>query len=368
MKPNQAKKRKKYFEKWEDFDLQDQGSMNQQKIYHTQLKTNQIYQMDCLEGMKLIPDESVDMILSDLPYAMTGLKWDVIIPFDELWHQYKRIIKPSGNIVLTCSQPFTTQLGANNLEWLQYGLVWEKENGTSFVQCHERPMKIHEDILVFYEKRVDAIRRLNLLAPIYEYLQGEKEKAGLKLAQVKELLGNNMHRHYFSKTTFTIPSEKDWLKLQTTGYFGHSYDVLKQWKAELTSDVKRTYNPQKVLDGFMKKPPQVKGGQMMFAFGAADTDESETAEISNGKFPTSILKVQRETGIHPTQKPVALFEWLIKTYSNKGELVFDGCVGSGTTGIAAINTGRDFIGLEKNGMYFKVADERIKAQIEGMIR
>lgn len=117
------------------------------------LKQNTIYNMDCLEGMKHIPNKSVDMILCDLPYGTTNCSWDVIIPFEDLWEQYKRIIKDNGAIVLTASQPFTTKLISSNLKWFRYEWIWKKGNHTTgFQNANRMPLKNHENICVFYRK------------------------------------------------------------------------------------------------------------------------------------------------------------------------------------------------------------------------
>ena len=117
------------------------------------LELNKIYNMDCIEGMKLIPDKSIDMILCDLPYGMTQCKWDSVIPFELLWEQYKRIIKPNAAIVFTSMQPFTTDLIQSNRKMFRYSLVWSKNEVTGFLNAKKQPLRSHEDILVFYQKQ-----------------------------------------------------------------------------------------------------------------------------------------------------------------------------------------------------------------------
>jgi len=271
------------------------------KLKNLGLELNQIYNECCLEGMNRIPDKSVDMILCDLPYAMTGLKWDVIIPFDDLWQQYDRIIKDCGVIVLTGSQPFTTLLGASNLKKLKYGLIWEKNNGTNFLQVKKMPFKTHEDILIFYDTKSVVAKKSNLT---------EEEIAKLGV----------------------------------------------------------TYNPQ-MVDGkpVIRKKGVTHDSQMSLGFDFKILKNSKS-ENEGKHYPTSVIKIGREVGLHPTQKPVELFEWLIKTYSNEGELIMDNCMGSGTTAIAALNTNRNFIGFEKDEKYFKVAIKRIKQhRLKGVI-
>jgi len=320
------------------------------------MELNKIYHEDCLEGMKRIPDKSIDMILCDLPYAMTDNEWDVIIPFDQLWGQYDRVIKDGGVIALTGSQPFTTLLGASNLKKLRYGLIWEKNNGTNYLQVKKQPFKKHEDILIFYDNKTATMGKTVALQPIRDYLQIEKTKTGLTIKEINQLLGNMMSRHYFTNgSTFRIPSEKDYQKLQETGFFKKDYVELKK----ATDGFGCTYNPQ-MTDGkpIIRKRGTLSKGQMLLW---GDTSIEEVTNENEGKYyPTSVIKVDREVGLHPTQKPVALFEWLIRTYSNEGETVLDNCMGSGTTAIAAMNTGRNFIGFEKDEHYYKVATKRIK--------
>ena len=233
------------------------------------MEINKIYNMDCLEGMKRIPDKSVDMILCDLPYGTTMNKWDSIIPLDKLWEQYERVIKDNGAIVLTAQTPFDKVLGVSNLKMLKYEWIWEKESGTGFLNAKKMPLKNHENILVFYKK---------------------------------------------------LP----------------------------------TYSPQ-MRTGF--KPYTVKKGHHGTNYG---TDVGAIT-VSNGeRYPLTVLKENRDKErLHPTQKPVALFEYLIKTYTNEGETVLDNCMGSGTTAIACMNTNRNYIGFELDEGYYEAAIKRI---------
>ena len=218
---------------------------------------NKIIQGDCLEVMKDIEDKSIDMILCDLPYGTTSCSWDIIIPFEPLWEQYKRIIKDNGAIILTASQPFTSKLIMSNIEIFKYALVWEKNRPTGLFTAKIQPMKYHEDILVFGKG-------------------------------------------------------------------------------------KTKYNPQMVKG----KKSHSRGKNLSKSNHYGDSSFVDT--ISDMKYPKSILKFDRpHPPIHPTQKPVALFEYLIKTYTNEGDLVLDNCAGSGTTGIACINTKRNYILIEK---------------------
>ena len=233
-----------------------------------------IYKGDCLEVMKLIQDKSVDMILCDLPYGTTQNKWDSVIPLDEIWKEYKRIIKDNGVIVLTSQGIFTAKLILSNEKWFKYKLVWEKSKATNFLNAKKQPLRKHEDICVFYNKQPQ----------------------------------------YNPQMTEGKPYDKGVRKNQLTGSYGD-------------------FNPVHVKSEGMRYP--------------TDVVYFKTAE-SEGKV------------YHPTQKPVKLLEYLIKTYTNEGETVLDNCMGSGSTGVACLKTNRNFIGIEKDDKYFNIAVERLE--------
>ena len=243
------------------------------------LDLNKIYNEDCLEGMKNFEDKSIDMILCDLPYGTTQNKWDSVIPLDELWKEYKRIIKDNGVIVLTSQGIFTAKLMLSNEKWFKYKLVWVKSKATNFLNAKKQPLRKHEDICVFYNKQ-----------PQYNPQMTEGE-----------------------------PYDKGVRKNQLTGSYGD-------------------FNPVHVKSEGMRYP--------------TDVVYFKTAE-SEGKV------------YHSTQKPVALFEYLIKTYTDEGEIVLDNCIGSGTTAVACLNTNRNFIGFEKEEKYCKIANERIEKYMKG---
>lgn len=232
------------------------------------MELNTVYNEDCLDGMKRIPDKSVDMILCDLPYGTTRNKWDSIIPLDLLWQQYERIIKDNGAIVLTAQTPFDKVLGVSNLKLLKYEWVWSKTQGTGHLNAKKMPMKNHENILVFYKK---------------------------------------------------LP----------------------------------VYNPQ-MTHG---KPYTQKSGRGSSNYNG----QMEVVTENKGeRYPLSVQLFNSEKGLHPTQKPVPLFEYLIKTYTNEGETVLDNCMGSGTTAIACINTNRKYIGFEMDEEYHRLLTKRIE--------
>lgn len=244
---------------------------------------NQIIHGDCLEEMKRIPDKSLDMILCDLPYGLTNCHWDTVIPFEPLWEQYKRFVKPSSAIVLTASQLFTSQLVMSNLKWFKYEWIWEKNTLSGFLNTYKQPLRNHESVLVFYEKQ-----------PTYN------------------------------------PQFED--HAQTTHDRGAT--IIKRTK----NGSQNCYSGHREVDG--------------------------TVEFERGRFPSTLqrLKTPKRQGfarLHPTQKPVDLFEYLIKTYTNEGDLVLDNCCGSGTTAVACKNLNRNYICIEKEKEYFDIACDRI---------
>lgn len=239
-----------------------------------------LLQGNCLELMNEIPNKSIDMILCDLPYGQTQRnKWDVVIPLEKLWEQYKRIIKDNGAIVLFANGMFTAELMLTNKSMWKYNLVWDKVLPSGFLNAKKMPMRGHEDICVFYKK-----------LPTYN-------------PQMTE--GKECH----SRGDAIGKSQEDFSRNTNYGSFA---------------------------------AVQTKG---------------------NLKYPKSIITYQKphpSITVHPTQKPVELLEWLIKTYTNEGEIILDNCMGSGSTGVACLNTGRDFIGMELEEDYFNIAKGRIE--------
>ena len=242
---------------------------------------------DCLIEMQQIEDKSIDMILCDLPYGTTSCKWDTVIPFDKLWEQYERIIKDNGAIVLFGTQPFTTTLIHSNIGMFVYSYVWIKHHKTGHLNAKYRPMKQHEDIVVF---------------------SFEKSKK----------------RKYYPQGLIKINKE-----MKT------SMSHLKRGKKG---------NETSTVEGRLK----------------------EKYIQTHKNYPSDVLKFKscNANKLHPTQKPIDLLEYLIKTYTNENDLVLDNCMGSGSTGIACIETNRNFIGIEKDKKYYNIAKERMNNEIK----
>ena len=287
----------------------------------------ELWHGDCLELMKNIPEGSVDMVLCDLPYAVTDFSWDVIIPCDKLFAEYRRFLKQNANIVLFCQQPFTTTLinGAFKTEF-SHSLIWKKNKKTRAKSSKTVPLSSYEEIIVF---RVNKVGNKSRHKRLREYFTGELAKCGYSVKELEELIPNRSAHHWFRfSSDFRIPTEWNYKRLQEiTGCFSEPYESIRKEFDEQRKNF-CTYNPQ-----------------------------GENCNVLFYNVPS-----QKER-YHPTQKPVDLLEHLILSYSNEGEMVLDNCMGSGSTGVACVNTNRRFIGIELDEGYFNIAKERIEKSI-----
>jgi site-specific DNA-methyltransferase (adenine-specific) len=245
-----------------------------------------LYQNDCFKILPKIDDQSVDLILCDLPYNTTKAKWDKSLDLNLLWEHYKRIIKPNGAILLFAQTPFDKILGYSNLDWLKYEWIWEKTQATGWLNAKKMPMKAHENILVFYKN-----------PPTYNP----------------------------QKTTGHKPM--------------HSY----------------TKRPE------VQNKTELYGAMNKVISGGGDTDRYPRSVLV---FPSDKQRTKLDGTIHPTQKPLALCEYLIKTYTNEGDVVLDNTAGSGTTGLASKNLNRKYILIEMEEKWCQVIKKRIPDVIE----
>lgn len=227
---------------------------------------------DCLDSLARLPTNSIDCVITDLPYGTTQNKWDTVIPLDPLWRELHRVCKENGAIVLTATQPFTSLLVASNINNFKYEIIWEKTVASGQLNVKYQPLRSHESVLVFYKKRGT----------------------------------------YNEQKTKGTPYEID----RKVTFEGEGYGKQK--------DSKKINDGYRHAKSVIKVPnPRIKGG-------------------------------------HPTQKPVALMEHLIKMFSNEGDLILDCTMGSGTTGVASQNLNRLFIGIERDTKYFEMAKSRFK--------
>lgn len=244
-----------------------------------------LLQGDCLEILPTLAAQSVDAIITDLPYGTTACKWDEVIPFAPMWEQVKRVLKPRGAFVTTASQPFTSRLINSNLEWFKHEWVWLKTRGSGFINCKNRPIAIHENICVF----------------------SPGTTANCSPRQITYNPQGLIYAPYHKKRLKPMTAKAD-------GFLGYRPSHVSEYDVEFIN------------------------------------------------YPNSVIEIgnPNDANDHPTQKPVALYEYLIRTYTNEGDTVLDFTMGSGTTGVAAINTGRHFIGIELDANYFAIAQRRIE--------
>ena len=276
---------------------------------------------DCLELMKDIPDKSIDMVLCDLPYGVTEYEWDNIINGKEIFEQYKRICKQNANVLLFCQIEFAKYLMSQTYQSeFSHCLIWVKNNKTRHLSVDKLPMSQYEMILCFrLNKYANKENHKNLRI----YFTEQLKKSGYSVKEIENLIPNKSAHHWFRfSSDFRIPTEKNYKRLQEiTGLFQRDYNEIRQ--------------------EFLKE----KNNECTY----------------NGINESDVLNYAlKEDRIHPTQKPVALLEYLIKTYSNEGDIILDNCMGSGSTGVACINTGRKFIGIELDENYFNIAKNRIE--------
>lgn len=238
------------------------------------LEINKVYNGDCFELIMSIDDNSIDLILTDPPFNITARNsWESAWPLDKMWESYNRILKPCGVVAIHAMQPFTSKVVMSNIENFRYEWIWEKTQGTGFLNAKKQPLRNHESILIFYRRPP-------------------------------------------------------------------------------------TYNPQMRV-GF--KPYTCKQGYHTSNYNDRGAATKEVITVNNGeRYPLTVLKFERDSNkYHPTQKPVGLLEYMIKTYTNESATILDNTCGSGSTCLAAKNTNRKFIGIEKNEKFFNIAKTRL---------
>lgn len=320
---------------------------------------------DCMELLPEIPPGSVDLILCDLPYGTTECKWDHVLPMDQLWKEYRRVLKCNGVAALFAAQPFTTTLINSNRSAFRYCWYWLKNQATGFAFARYQPMRKIEEVVIFV-CNVPGKDNTGRHKALRAYLQEELKASGHTRASINKMLGNTMASHYFTNgAQFSLPPREQWEKLQAeTGRFARAWDdVREEYKKELGQaggGPPQTYNPQGlqiISDPKPKRRLTIKD-DAVYDF---DTLMQEyTPKYTN--WPMNVLQFNTERGLHPTQKPAPLLEYLVRTYTNEGDTVLDNCMGSGSTGVACLRAGRHFIGMEKDPHYFQIAQERIKQE------
>lgn len=321
-----------------------------------------LLQGDCMELLPQIPDKSVDLVLCDLPYGTTDCKWDHVLPMDALWKEYRRLLRPNGVAALFAAQPFTTALINSNRREFRYCWYWLKNQATGFAFARYQPMRKIEEVAIFV-CNVPGKDNTGRHKALRAYLQEELKASGYTRASINKLLGNCMSSHYFTNGgQFAIPPREQWETLQAgTGHFARAWeDIRAEYQAELGphGGGPQIYNPQG-LQIIQNPKPKRKRAIKEDTVYKMDTLMQEYTPKYTG-YPVNVLQFNTERGLHPTQKPVPLLEYLVKTYTHEGDTVLDNCMGSGSTGVTCVRTGRRFIGIEKDPQYFQIARERIE--------
>lgn len=242
------------------------------------MELNKIYNKDCLEVLSLLPDNCIDLMLTDPPYNLTKNEWDKPIDLELLWKEWHRVVKKNGAILITSQQPFTTDLINSNRQYFRYDLIWEKSRSTGFLNANKMPMRSHEHILVFYKE-----------LPTFNPQKTKGNPNHISNGKISNICKNNNYG---------------------------KFNQLIQYNTEY-------------------------------------------------KFPRSVIYFEQNDPnkiIHPTQKSLDLFRWLISSYSNENDLVFDGYMGSGTTAHACILEKRNFIGAEMNTEYYEKSIKRLETE------
>lgn len=246
--------------------------ITEQPFCQTRVMRSVLVNADCFDVFPFIDDKSVNLILCDLPYGVTNMKWDSVLPFDKLWKEYERIITDNGAIVLTATNPFASALIMSNPKMFKYDIVWHKNCPSNPAMAKRQIMRQHELVLIFYKKQCVYNPQME------EYSESSKSRI---------------------KYSFNVDKKSEHYDLKEIGSRGEK------------------------------------------------------------RYPNSVQKITRQTGIHPTQKPLELMKYLIKTYSNEDDVVMDNCMGSNTTGLACKELNRQYIGIEKDKNYYNVSVRRV---------
>ncbi len=324
------------------------------------LDLNQVYLGDCLEVIGQIPDKSVNLILCDLPYGTTSCAWDSVIDMEKLWAEYERVIKDNGNIVLTAQGMFTAELMVFKENWFNHDYIWVKNINSNFALTGIQPHRVFENVLVFRPPRKDDLER-EYNKDLRMYFTLVNEFIGLTREKISSVLGHTGYHHSYSVmgSQFDLCTRKTYEELithfkidQMDGFL--SYDTLVSMKEKINY-LPYTYNHGATIKREYTKTRNSLSSEMYG--GQRENKEFVCKEYEN--YPKNVLYYNVERGLHPTQKPIGLFEFLIKTYSNEGDVVLDNCAGSGTTAIACINTKRQYICIEQDEKYYKVIQDRV---------
>lgn len=327
------------------------------------MRLNYIDNCDCLEGLQGIPDGSVDLIVTDPPYGtMRGggktkearygsHEWDTSVPAGILFPELARVLRPRGRMIVFAMEPLSSEYITEKYPLLSflYKLYWRKNSPAMTLGAKKNPVSYIEEILVFGRNDNPPQFDAEKLHPLRAYFQEEREKCGLSAGEFRKLLGSGMGSHYFTQgEQFIIPTRENYEKLQSTGYFERPFSEIL--------DIDRRYKLSKQDD--RNRALREYGEKFPTVFNLPDGAKSKS----------NVLDFAKDTpSLHPTQKPIKLIEDLTATYSRPGDTVLDPFMGSGTTAVAAIETGRNYIGFELNPEYHAIAQKRIADTVDDLL-
>ena len=310
---------------------------------------------DCLAIMPTIEPDSVDMVLVDLPYGQTACEWDTIIDMEKMWNELRRIGKDSCQYIFFCTTKFGYKLIGSNPLWFRYDLVWQKSTTVGYLSANKCPLRTHEMIYIFSSRGTDDLK-LERNIESREYAKKVLKYINKPYSKIKKEVGHMRLCHFLScisNTQFSLPTRATYNELIEKYKINKMDGFVEYDKLQFEKFI---YNPQKTPG----KPWKAKAhkNKNMNVYGQTDMPEKENK--TGDRHPVSIQKFNYDKEkLHPTQKPVEACEWLIKTYSNEGDVVLDFTMGSGSTGVACKNTNRNFIGIEMDEEIFKTAETRI---------
>ena len=325
------------------------------------IEINKIYNIDCFDLFPQIDDDRIDLVIVDLPYGQTSNNWDVKIDLHSMWLQLKRICKSNATYVFFCTTKYGCELINSNPDWFRYDLVYEKSNVVGFLQSNHMPLRTHEMIYVFYAKDYDDKTKSRNLQ-LRSYFREVKKYINQPTTKLISEIGHSVVRS-LSKTMssqFTLPSESTYEKLIENYHINQmpNFQPYSSLKQLYVPSIKNTYNPQKSAGKPYKD--KIKNSEINSQLSNYRSKLVQSSNETGERFPTSINRFKPDAErIHPTQKPIALNEYLINMYSNPNDLVLDFCCGSASSIIACINTKRNYIACEKDVNIFNLASKRL---------
>jgi len=316
----------------------------------------QLYNDDCLTRLPLLPKDSVDFVCVDLPYGQTAIEWDTPVDLVQMWKELKRVCKPDCTYAFFCTTKFGHTLISSNPSWFRYDIVWQKAKPVGFLSANKAPLRSHEMIYIFSTDNnndLDNVRNMEMR----EYAKQVHNFIGKSTGVINKEVGNMCLVPFlkYTSTQFGYPTKKTYDTITEMYNLRDmpGYIERDEFPPFVKPPLQKVYNPQKTPG----KPYKSTGVSHKIHYNKTVTATNNT---TGDRHPLSVQYFKNDKEAHhPTQKPLALCEWLVKTYTNPGQTVLDHTMGSGSTGVACVNTGRQFIGIERDAAIFDVATKRV---------